>query len=62
MFSDIRAFFRRLLCLFRNDYTAIVLVVANIVPVKLTLDVFGHFAEHRMLAEPDGSLHDSNGH
>jgi len=31
--SDIRNFFNRLPGLFRNDYTAILLVVANIVPV-----------------------------
>jgi len=31
--SDIRSFFRRLPGLFRNDYSAVMLVVANIVPV-----------------------------
>jgi hypothetical protein len=39
--------------LFRNDSTAIVLVVANLVPVKLALDVFGRFAEHGILSEDE---------
>lgn len=46
MSSDLRAFLRRLSGLFRNDFTAMVLVVANIVPV-ITLVVSG---------EPVGSI------
>jgi hypothetical protein len=71
--SDVRSFFRQLPGLFRNDYTALMLVVASllpvidmlwkghsgsftavvavvfVLPVKLALDLVGHFAEHGML-------------
>jgi hypothetical protein len=78
--ADLKNFFGRLPQMFRNDPTAVMLVVANIYPVitlvvkgepigsllvvywiqlmiigfwnavKLSLDVFGHFAEHGMLS------------
>ena len=39
---------------------ASVVVVLFVLPVKLTLDLLGHFAEHGMLTEPEDALQDSN--
>jgi hypothetical protein len=38
---------------------ASVVVVVFVLPVKLALDVFGHFAEHGMLADPEEAQADS---
>jgi hypothetical protein len=102
--SDIRTFFRRLPGLFRNDYSAVMLVIANlypvidmlwkgepigsilviywiqmmiigfiggffntaavavlfVLPVKLSLDLLGHFAEHGMLGFDDDEAQGSS--
>ena len=47
--ADAKNFFTRLPTMLRNDPTAMMLIVANLYPVKLTLDVLGHFVDHGML-------------
>jgi hypothetical protein len=47
--ADLENFFTRLPTMLRSDPTAVMLIVANLYPVKLTLDVLGHFVDHGML-------------